>query len=111
MAIERTLSILKPDALQSGVVGKILAKFEEAGLKPVEALAAVTCRAARVLGVRAGTLEAGESADVCLYDPARPWIVQAGALASQGKNTPFQGLELTGRVVRTLVAGRSVYGG
>jgi nucleoside-diphosphate kinase len=35
MAIERTLSILKPDALQSGVVGKILSKFEESGLKPV----------------------------------------------------------------------------
>jgi nucleoside-diphosphate kinase len=35
MATERTLSILKPDALQSGVVGKIIAKFEEAGLKPV----------------------------------------------------------------------------
>ncbi|MCA1827320.1 MAG: nucleoside-diphosphate kinase [Myxococcales bacterium] len=35
MAIERTLSILKPDALQSGVVGKILTKFEESGLKPV----------------------------------------------------------------------------
>ena len=35
MAIERTLSILKPDALQSGVVGKILTIFEEAGLKPV----------------------------------------------------------------------------
>ena len=35
MATERTLSILKPDALQSGVVGKIITKFEEAGLKPV----------------------------------------------------------------------------
>ena len=35
MAVERTLSILKPDALQSGVIGKILMKFEEAGLKPV----------------------------------------------------------------------------
>jgi nucleoside-diphosphate kinase len=35
MAIERTLSILKPDALQSGAIGKILAKFEESGLKPV----------------------------------------------------------------------------
>ncbi len=35
MAIERTLSILKPDALQSGVVGKILTRFEDAGLKPV----------------------------------------------------------------------------
>ena len=35
MAIERTLSILKPDALQSGAVGKVLAMFEHAGLKPV----------------------------------------------------------------------------
>jgi len=35
MAVERTLSILKPDALEQGDVGKILTKFEEAGLKPV----------------------------------------------------------------------------
>ena len=35
MALERTLSILKPDALESGVIGKILAKFEESGLKPI----------------------------------------------------------------------------
>jgi nucleoside-diphosphate kinase len=35
MAVERTLSILKPDALESGAIGKILTKFEEAGLKPV----------------------------------------------------------------------------
>ena len=35
MAIERTLSILKPDALQSGVIGKVIAKLEEVGLKPV----------------------------------------------------------------------------
>ena len=35
MALERTLSILKPDALESGVIGKVLAKFEESGLKPI----------------------------------------------------------------------------
>jgi nucleoside-diphosphate kinase len=35
MATERTLSILKPDALQSGVIGKVIARFEEAGLKLV----------------------------------------------------------------------------
>ena len=35
MSLERTLSILKPDALRSGSIGKIIAKFEEAGLKPV----------------------------------------------------------------------------
>mgnify|MGYP003413319928 CR=1 FL=1 len=35
MAIERTLSIIKPDGLEKGIVGKIIAKFEESGLKPV----------------------------------------------------------------------------
>jgi nucleoside-diphosphate kinase len=35
MAIERTLSILKPDALEKGVIGKIIARFEEKGLKPI----------------------------------------------------------------------------
>jgi nucleoside-diphosphate kinase len=35
MAIERTLSIIKPDGLEKGVIGKIIARFEEKGLKPV----------------------------------------------------------------------------
>jgi nucleoside-diphosphate kinase len=35
MGIERTLSIIKPDGLEKGVVGKIIARFEEQGLKPV----------------------------------------------------------------------------
>ena len=94
------LELLLPLTLQWG---------RETGLKPAAALAAVTHRAARVLRVPAGTLEPGASADICVFDPARPWIVTPEALASQGKNTPFQGLELTGRVVRTLLAGRTVY--
>ena len=81
----------------------------EAGLNPAQALAAVTHRAARILGVPAGSLALGRSADICIFDPAAPWIVRPDALASQGKNTPFQGLELTGRVRRTLVGGRTVY--
>ena len=81
----------------------------EMGLKPAEALAAVTSRAARVLGIEAGSLDPGASADLCLFDPDKPWIVQPSALASQGKNTPFLGLEVVGRVARTLVGGRSVY--
>ena len=35
MAVERTLSILKPDALEKGVIGKIISRFEESGLTPV----------------------------------------------------------------------------
>jgi dihydroorotase len=95
------LELLLPLVLQWG---------RETGLGPMQALAAVTTRAARVLGVEAGTLSPGAQADVCLYDPKRPWIVQAQALASHGRNTPFNGLELTGRVVRTLAAGRTIHG-
>jgi dihydroorotase len=74
-------------------------------------LATVTSRAAAILGVGAGTLAVGAPADICIFDEHAPWIVRPEALASQGKNTPFLGLELTGRVVRTLVAGRTVHGG
>jgi dihydroorotase len=94
------LELLLPLTLQWG---------RESGLKLVESLAAVTTRPARVLGVRAGSLGAGAAADLCIFDPSRAWVVQPAALASQGKNTPFQGLELTGRVVRTILGGRTVH--
>jgi dihydroorotase len=59
--------------------------------------------------VAAGSLVPGVAADICLYDPKASWVVQPQALASQGKNTPFNGYELTGRVVRTIVGGRTVH--
>ena len=62
-------------------------------------------------GVEAGTLAPGSAADVCLFDPQRPWMVTREALASQGRNSPFLGLELAGRVVTTIVDGRIVYPG
>jgi dihydroorotase len=94
------LELLLPLTLQWG---------KEAGLKPADALGSITHRAARILGVPAGTLAIGAAADICLFDAAKPWVVEPGALVSQGKNTPFQGLELVGRVSRTLVGGRTVY--
>jgi dihydroorotase len=44
-----------------------------------------------------------------LFDPDAPWIVDKAALASRSKNTPFDEARLTGRVVRTLIAGRTVF--
>ena len=73
------------------------------------ALARVTCDPAAVLGVEAGSLEVGRRADICIFDPAEPWVVRPEALQSQSKNTPFLGWEMTGRVCTTLVGGRVVF--
>jgi dihydroorotase len=96
------LELLLPLTLQWG---------RESGLPLAKSLAAVTSRPAAVLGVDAGCIAAGARADICLFDPARPWVVQPSVLVSQGRNTPFLGLELTGQVVRTFLGGRSVHGG
>jgi len=74
-----------------------------------EALARITTRPAAVLGLAPPSLAAGLPADVCVFDPASSWIVRPEALRSQGKNTPFLGLEVVGRVRATLLAGRVVH--
>ena len=73
------------------------------------ALARVTSEPARVAGLAAGTLSVGAAADVVLFDPQARWKVEASALASQGKHTPFLGYELAGQVKTTIVGGRVAY--
>ena len=82
---------------------------EESGLALPRALARITCDPARVLGISAGSLAVGGSADICVFDPARYWKVDPRALKSQGKNTPFIGLEAKGKVCYTLVDGQIVH--
>jgi len=73
------------------------------------ALARITCDPARILGIEAGSLAVGSPADVCVFDPHARWRVTPEALFSQGKNTPFLGHELSGRVRLTVVGGRIVF--
>ena len=73
------------------------------------ALARITSEPARVLGLSSGHLGAGAEADVCIFDPDAYWKVDRGSLRSQGKNTPFLGLELAGKVRFTLVGGQIVH--
>lgn len=73
------------------------------------ALAKITTGPARAAGLTCGQLQVGAAADLCLFDPAARWTVQPGALASQGKHTPFLGYELSGQVIATIVAGHLAY--
>lgn len=73
------------------------------------ALAKITVVPAKILGVDAGHLSPATAADLCIFDPNQYWKVEPAALKSQGKNTPFLGMELQGRVKYTLVDGSIVY--
>ena len=82
---------------------------EEAGVPRAVALRAVTIEPARIAGLPAPALAPGADADLCLFDPDCWWKIEPAALRSQGKNTPFLGLELKARVRCTLVAGQVVF--
>ena len=72
-------------------------------------LKAMSTRPAELLGLPGGTLRPGSPADVVVFDPDAPWVLDRDDLKSKCKNTPFDEARLTGRVVRTIVAGRTVY--
>ncbi len=75
------------------------------------ALARITSGASAVLGIadRAGRIEAGMPADLCLFDPDEPWTISVDGLASQGRHTPYLGIEVLGRARATIVGGRVAF--
>jgi dihydroorotase len=94
------LELLLPLALKWGAAQKL----------PLAAtLARITSQPAVILGGGAGRLAAGAPADLALFDPAAEYRLSADLLKSQGKNTPFLGYPLNGRVLYTVVAGNVVY--
>jgi dihydroorotase len=64
---------------------------------------------ARSLGLKAGTLAKGRPADLLLFDPARPWVVQESSIRSKSKNTPFERRPVQGMAIRTVIDGRTVH--
>jgi dihydroorotase len=82
---------------------------EQANVPLPRALAKVTADPARLLGLPAGRLAVGAPADVCIFNPQAFWVLTAQTLVSQGKNTPYLGRELQGKVTHTLVNGRIVH--
>jgi dihydroorotase len=89
-----------------GVVGSLVASGELALAVMVERLTAGPCR---VFGLPYGSLSPGAAADVVVFDPDQRWILQPGELVSKGKNSPYLGQTLVGRVVATFFGGQLVY--
>ncbi len=75
----------------------------------IEVLAKVTSAPANLLGLPAGQLAKGAAADLTIIDPGAGWQVKDNDLSSKAKNTPFDGRPVQGKVLRTIIDGRSVY--
>ena len=72
----------------------------------------LTCKPAKIIGNKfgeLGTLRPGCPADITLFDPDREWVVDSRAFASKGKNTPFEGQILKGKIMATIAQGKIVY--
>ena len=80
---------------------------EVIGLVPL--LRAMTSNPAKLLGLPGGKLEKGAPADLIVIDLGLPWVVDKAQLRSRSKNSPFDESKMQGRVLRTLVAGETVY--
>lgn len=74
-----------------------------------QAIAMLTVKPAQILGVDAGHLGVGATADVCIFDPEARRTLTAENMVSRGRNTPFLGRELRGRVTHTLVGGDTAF--
>jgi len=71
----------------------------------------MTRKPAEILGLPAGTLQPGAAADICLFDPKEKWTYDARAGFSKSSNSPWDGLELQGKVKTTIVDGKIVFDG
>jgi dihydroorotase len=117
----KTLPFAEAEAGATGLellLGLALKWGQESGVGLPRALAVLTSEPARVLGTALGTLQAsagqlveGGVADVCIFDPQAAWTVVPAQLRSQGRNTPFAGHELPGRVRCTIVGGQVAFEG
>ncbi len=100
---------------ENGVVGLetllplALALHHKNRLSLIDVLRKLTSAPAAILRLPLGRIAKGAPADLVLFDPDRPWIVDAKRFKSKSKNSPFDEMPVMGRVLRTVVAGRTLY--
>lgn len=82
---------------------------EDGHLALNDAIARLTCGPAQILNLPYGELSVGRAADVCIFDPRSNWRLQPQTISSRGKNTPFMGWEMRGKVRYTLRDGQIIY--
>ena len=84
--------------------------YHQGGLSLPQLWRAMSLNPAKRLGLPGGRLTVGAPADLVLFDPDAPFVLDRFTLLSKSKNTPFDGARMEGRVIGTWVGGRRVFG-
>jgi dihydroorotase len=71
-------------------------------------MAMLSANPAAILGVDGGSLDEGAAADLMIFDPDAPWVIDGDKFAGQAGNTPFDKLPTQGRVLKTIKGGRAL---
>ncbi len=87
----------------------VLETGRKAGIPPIDILFRMTVEPARILKIERGKISPGALANLVIFNPMEKWGVKPEAFFSKGKNTPFAGRTLTGKVMATLFHGKAVY--
>ena len=95
--------------METSLAASLTALVNDGTLSLYELIDRMSTTPAKLLGIPAGTLQAGAAADLVLFDPRAKWTVDPAALHGKSRNTPFKGMQLSGRVRLTLLGGRVVY--
>ena len=91
------------------LLAALLAFHHEGRIPLIDLIRTVTAAPAELLGLAAGRVAKGAPADLVLCDLNAPVVIDADKLISKSKNSPFDGRRLQGKVLRTVVDGRTVY--
>ncbi len=75
----------------------------------LDVLRRVALAPAGILGLEAGSLKAGAPADLIVFDAERPWRIDPDAFRSKSKNSPFEDHPVQGKILRTVVDGRTIF--
>lgn len=91
------------------LLGAALRLYHNGDVPLLRIVEAMSSAPARIFGLEAGSLRPGSKADMTIVDLDEPWVVKEEDLRSRSKNSCFEGARFQGRVVRTFVAGKSVF--
>lgn len=95
--------------LETAVPLTVTELLETGVLTPLDMARVMSCQPARIAGLEAGTLQEGKAADIVLIDPKEEYVIDKNTFASKGRNTPFHGRRVRGKVKMTICGGQVVY--